>query len=118
MNNFTIYHNPHCSKSRAALALLRDHRIEPSIVLYLDTPPNRDELKSLLARLQLKPRSLLRPSEAEYKALHLDDTTLSDEALIHAMMTHPRLIERPIVTTDEKAVIGRPPENVLELIND
>jgi arsenate reductase len=116
MKKLTIYHNPRCSKSRDTLALLQQHHIEPSIVLYLETPPSATELKSLLARLQLKPRNLLRQSEAEYKTLHLDDMTLSDTALITAMVKHPKLIERPIVATDKKAVLGRPPENVLELI--
>lgn len=118
MKHFTIYHNPHCSKSRATLNLLRDNRIEPTIILYIDTPPSADELKSLLVRLRMKPRELLRTSEADYKILALDDISLTDEALIHAMSTHPTLIERPIVAADTKAVIGRPPENVLELINE
>jgi len=116
MKKFTIYHNPHCSKSRGTLALLRDHHIEPTIVLYLETPPTKAELTSLLTRLEVTPRALLRTSEAEYKTLKLNDATLSDSALINAMITHPKLIERPIVATDKKAVIGRPPENVLELI--
>jgi arsenate reductase len=116
MKKFTIYHNPHCSKSRETLALLRDHHIEPDIVLYLDTPPDANTLKSLLTRLQLTPRNLLRTSEPEYKTLKLGDTTLSDDVLIKAMIAHPTLIQRPIVTTDKKAAIGRPPENVLELI--
>lgn len=116
MKKLTIYHNPRCSKSRETLALIEQHHIEPSIVLYLETPPSATELKSLLTRLQLKPRNLLRQSEPEYKTLHLDDITLSDTVLINTMVKYPKLIERPIVATAQKAVIGRPPENVLELI--
>lgn len=116
MKKFTIYHNPHCSKSRNTLALLRDQQIEPNIVLYLESPPTAAELKSLLTRLKLTPRALLRISETEYKTLKLSDATLSDDVLINAMISHPKLIERPIVATAQKAVIGRPPENVLELL--
>lgn len=116
MKKLTIYHNPRCSKSRETLALIEQHHIEPAIVLYLETPPSATELRSLLTRLQLKPRDLLRQSEPEYKTLHLNDMALSDNVLINAMATHPKLIERPIVATAKKAVLGRPPENVLELI--
>ena len=116
MKKLTIYHNPRCSKSRETLALIQQHNIEPSIVLYLETPPSTTELASLLARLRLKPRDLLRQSEPEYKTLLLNNMALSDIALINAMVKHPKLIERPIVATAQKAVIGRPPENVLELI--
>lgn len=116
MKKFTIYHNPHCSKSRATLTLLRDHHIEPTIVLYLESPLTVAALKLLLARLGLSARDLLRTSEADYKMLNLSDMSLSDDALINAMIKHPKLMERPIVATSKKAVIGRPPENVLELI--
>jgi len=111
-----IYHNPRCSKSRQALQLLQERRIEPQVIEYLKTPPDADTLRSLLAQLGIGPRDLLRRKEAEYKALGLDDPGLSDDELIQAMVEHPRLIERPIVITDKGAAIGRPPENILEVL--
>ncbi len=116
MSEFTLYHNPRCSKSRQTLALLQDNGVEPEIVLYLDTPPNESELKSLLKKLGLSARDLLRKGEAAYKENGLSDTTLSEQALIDAMLAHPKLIERPIVVHGSRAVLGRPPENALELI--
>ncbi len=110
------YHNPRCSKSRQALALLRERGIEPELVAYLDTPPDTATLRALLGKLDIAPRALLRTGEAEYKALGLDDASLGDEAIINAMAAHPILIERPIFETGERAVIGRPPERVLELL--
>lgn len=125
MDEVTIYHNPRCSKSRQTLALIRDRGIEPTIVLYLDDVPSQSEIKALLAKLGLGARDILRTGEADYKA-HitpiptLDDATLDDATLddvIIALMTqYPKLIERPIVTCGDKAVIGRPPEAVLTLI--
>lgn len=112
----TIYHNPRCSKSRAALELLASRGLTPDIVHYLDTPPDAATLRKLLKQLGLPARALLRQKEAEYTELGLSDPTLSDAALIAAMVTHPRLIERPIATDGRRAVIGRPPENVLELL--
>lgn len=112
-----LYHNPRCSKSRAALALLTERGIEPRIVAYLERPPSVEELRTLLARLGLGARELLRTGEAEYKELGLDDPALDDAALIAAMHAHPRLIERPILVVGERAVIGRPPERVLELLD-
>lgn len=114
--NVTIYHNPRCSKSRAALQLLRDQGIEPSIIEYLKSPPNRDELKSLLEASGLRPRQLMRRGEAIYRELDLDNSELSDEALIHAMVENPILIERPIVVADGKVALGRPPERVLSVL--
>lgn len=116
MTTFTIYHNPRCSKSRQTLQLLRDNQIEPTIVLYLENAPSKATIKKLLTALQIKPRDLLRKGEAVFKELNLQDESLTDAALIDAMHEHPVLIERPIVIADERAVIGRPPENVLELI--
>lgn len=113
---FTIYHNPRCSKSRAALDLLSQHGIEPAVVRYLDTPPDVATLAQLLDQLGLEPRALLRSGEDEYKTLNLADPTLSREQLIAAMVAHPKLIERPIVVHGERAVLGRPPERVLELL--
>lgn len=112
----TIYHNPRCSKSREALALLRDRGVEPVVVEYLQTPPDAATLKTLLAALGLRPRALLRRQEPEYSELGLDDPLIRDDALIDAMVAHPRLIERPIVMIDGKAVLGRPPAKVLEII--
>lgn len=112
---WTIYHNPRCSKSRQTLQLLQGRGVEPEIVLYLQTPPDKAQLKSLLKKLNLTARQLLRSGEDSYKALQLQDSSLSEEQLLQAMMTHPKLIERPIVVKGNKAVLGRPPENVLEL---
>ncbi|WP_288130464.1 arsenate reductase (glutaredoxin) [Microbulbifer sp.] len=113
---WTIYHNPRCSKSRQTLQLLQEHQVEPEIVLYLETPPDKATLKSLLKKLGIEPRALLRKGEDDYKALHLKDPALSNDQLIEAMVAHPKLIERPIVVKGEHAVLGRPPENVLELL--
>lgn len=112
----TIYHNPRCGKSRETLALLREQGIEPVIVEYLATPPDAAALKKLLTALKLKPRQLLRTKEKDYQALGLDDPGLSDTELIEAMAAHPLLIERPIVVAGGKAVLGRPPEKVLDII--
>ncbi len=116
MTDTTIYHNPRCSKSRATLALLEENGISPTIVEYLESPPDAYTLSSLLDLLGLKPRDLMRKKEAPYTELNLDDPALTREDLISAMIDNPILIERPIVTRNGRAVIGRPPENVLELI--
>lgn len=112
----TIYHNPKCAKSREALKLLKARGIEPRIVEYLKTPPTETELKRLLAALGLKPRQLLRTKEPEYNAAGLADPKRSDAEIIRAMVKHPRLIERPIVVHGKKAVLGRPPQKVLEIL--
>lgn len=112
----TIYHNPRCSKSRETLQLLQDKGISPDVVLYLDAPPDARTLKDLLKKLGLSPRELMRQKEPEYKAMGLDKATLSDEQLIAAMVECPKLIERPIVVHGKKAALGRPPENVLEIL--
>lgn len=117
MNSTRLYHNPRCSKSRGALELLRGRGIEPVIVPYLDTPPSAAELRELLALLGLPARALLRTGEDEYAALHLADASLPETDLIEAMAAHPRLIERPIFVHRGRAVIGRPPERVLELLD-
>lgn len=111
-----LYHNPRCSKSREALALLQANGCEPNIVLYLETPPSAKELKELLATLGISARQLLRKTEDAYKELNLADEKLSEAALIKAMIANPKLIERPIFVNAGKAIIGRPPENVLTLI--
>jgi arsenate reductase (glutaredoxin) len=110
-----IYHNPRCSKSRATLELLKSRGLDLEIVEYLKTPPTRETLKALLAKLGLKARALIRAGEAEFReaGVPLD---APESRLIELMVTHPKLIERPIVEVGERARIGRPPENVLELI--
>lgn len=117
MSDFTIYHNPRCSKSRQTLQLLEQHGIEPEVVLYLEQSPSIKQLKALLKKLGLPARDLLRKGEDEYRTLGLADSALSEDALIEAMHAHPKLIERPIVMRGSRAVLGRPPENVLELID-
>lgn len=112
----TLYHNPRCSKSREALALLEARGISPNLRLYLQEPPSQKELKVLLTQLNLTPRELLRKNEALYKELSLNNMALSDTELINAMLEHPNLIERPIAIKGGRAIIGRPPENILALI--
>lgn len=111
-----ILHNPRCSKSRTTLQLLKDNGVEPEVILYLDTPPTADQLSSILGKLDLKPRDLMRKGQSEYKEMGLDDEQLSDKQLIAAMLEAPILIERPIVLANGKARIGRPPESVLEIL--
>lgn len=111
-----IYHNNRCSKSRATLALLEERGLAFEVIHYLDTPPSPDELADLLGKLGMTPRELIRTGEAEYAELGLDDPSLDDTALLHAMAQHPRLIERPIVVANGKAAIGRPPEAVLQIL--
>jgi arsenate reductase (glutaredoxin) len=112
----TIYHNPRCSKSRQTLEILESRSIEPAIVEYLKTPPSPDELKRILSLLGIGARDLLRTKEPEYKELGLDDLSLSEDVIIKAMVETPRLIERPIVVKDGKAAIGRPPEQVIDIL--
>ncbi|GFM54464.1 arsenate reductase [Pseudomonas cichorii] len=116
MTDLKLYHNPRCSKSRGALELLQARGLTPDIVLYLETPPDAAQLRDLLTKLGIGPRQLLRSGEDDYKALNLAEPSLSDEQLIAAMVSHPKLIERPILVAGDKAVIGRPPENILELL--
>jgi arsenate reductase len=116
MEDTRLYHNPRCSKSRGALELLTEHGTQPRVIAYLDTPPSADELRNLLRMLALPARALLRTGEEEYTALGLADASLSEDALITAMAAHPRLIERPIFVHRGRAVIGRPPEQVLTLL--
>lgn len=116
MSQLTLFHNPRCSKSRGALELLEARGLAPTIVRYLETPPSAAELQALLGKLGISARQLLRTGEEEYKALGLDDPQLSNAQLIEAMAAHPKLIERPILVAGDKAVIGRPPEKVLEIL--
>ncbi len=113
----SIYHNPRCSKSRETLALLQKKGIEPDVVLYLETPPDVQTLKTLLQQLGMSnARELMRRKEDLYKELNLADVQWSEEQLLQAMVDNPKLIERPIVINGEQARIGRPPEAVLEII--
>ena len=115
MKSIQIYHNPRCSKSRAGLALLEEQGINPEVVKYLDTPPTVEELTALLQKLEMKPKELIRTKETVYKELGLKDVT-DEQTLIKAMAAHPKLIERPIVVKGDKAVIGRPLENIEVLL--
>ena len=112
----TIYDNPRCSKSRQTLQILQQHGIEPEVIEYLRTPPDRPTLEYILTLLGIGPRELMRKNEAEYKEAGLDDEMLSLGDLVSALLAHPILIERPIVIANGKAVIGRPPEKVLEIL--
>lgn len=116
VDRVTLYHNPRCSKSRQALALLEESGVNPTVVRYLETPPDAATLQQLLVMLGLEPRDLMRKGEEEYTALDLANPALTREALIAAMVAHPRLIERPIVVANGRAVIGRPPEKVLAIV--
>ena len=110
-----IYHNPRCSKSRQTLALLEENGVVPEVVLYLENIPTANELKDLLRKLDITPMQLIRKGEKDWKE-NFKGKELSDEQLITAMIAYPKLIERPILVKDTKAVLGRPPENALELL--
>ena len=112
----TIFHNPRCTKSRQTLELLIKQGIKPVINQYLITPPTVEKIKEILRKLGYAPRDLMRKKEDVYVEHNLDSQTLSDDYLIDCMIKHPILIERPIVLTNEKAAIGRPPEKVLEIL--
>ena len=116
MTDLTLYHNPRCSKSRGALELLEARGLAPTVMRYLETPLNAAQIQALLGKLGLSARQLLRTGEDEYKSLNLSDPNLSESQLIDAIAAHPKLMERPILETADKAVIGRPPENVLEIL--
>ena len=116
MTDVTIYHNPDCSKSRETLALLRERGIEPTVVEYLKSPPDGETLERLLRLMELEPADLLRSKEEEYADLGLAARLDDREALIAAMAAHPILIERPIVVAGDRARLGRPPQQVLEII--
>jgi arsenate reductase (glutaredoxin) len=115
MKTFTIFHNPKCTKSRQTLALLQEHGVEPQVVEYLKNPPTAAELKGILAKLGMKPEQLVRKGEEVFKENYAGKT-LTDAQWIDAMVKHPILIERPIVVSGNRAVIGRPPENVKPLL--
>ncbi|WP_186390472.1 arsenate reductase (glutaredoxin) [Citrobacter freundii] len=112
-----IYHNPGCSKSRETLELLKSNGVDPEVVLYLETPADAATLHELLQMLGMSSaRELMRQKEDLYKSLNLADKNLSEDALIQAMVENPKLMERPIVVAKGQARIGRPPEQVLEIV--
>ena len=116
MSDFIIYHNPRCSKSRQTLEILNQQDVDTEIVLYLENPPSAKEVASILQKLGLSSRDIIRKGEEEYKLLNIKDQSLTENELISFMSENPKLIERPIVVKDDKAIIGRPPENVLSLL--
>lgn len=116
MGNWTIFHNPKCGKSRQTLQLLQEHGIRPEVVEYLKNPPSAEELAEIAKKLGLKPSEFVRAKEEAFQKLKLKDA--GEKRLLEAMAENPVLIERPIVIKGKKAVLGRPPENALELIND
>lgn len=116
MSELVIYHNPRCSKSRQTLALLEQQGVKPEVIEYLKTPPSATTLSKIIGQLGISARQLLRKAEAEYKDLNLAEESLTEQQLIQAMCEHPKLMERPIVTYNGKAKIGRPPEAVLEIL--
>ena len=114
--NVTIYFNPQCSKCRLSLELLEEEGQQPEVIEYLDTPPDVATLESILDMLGLEPRELMRKHEKEYAEAGLDNPGLSRAALISAMIEYPRLMERPIIIKNGKAILGRPPERILDIL--
>ena len=114
MSSYEIWHNPRCSKSRQALALLEEKGVEVEVIKYMDTLKSVEEIKEVLQKLNISARELMRTTEDDYKSLNLKNEN-DEEKLIEAMSTHPKLIQRAIVIKGDKAVLGRPPEKVLEL---
>jgi len=116
MASFTIYHNPRCSKSRQTLDILNQKKVDVKIIEYLKTPPSKKQLQQILVALALKPQDIMRKKEAEYVKSGLANLELSEDKQIELMIANPKVIERPIVVCGDKAVVGRPPENVLGLL--
>ncbi len=116
MSDVIIYHNPRCSKSRETLQLLKDQGVDPTVVEYLNEPLDAAGLKDVLGKLGIAPRALLRTKESEYKQAGLDDQGKSDDDIIAAMVQYPRLMERPLVVKGNKAALGRPPVQVLDIL--
>ena len=115
MANVTIWHNPRCGKSRDGVKLLEEKGVDAEVVKYLDTPPTKEEVKAVLKMIGISARELMRTKEAIYKELNLKEET-DEEKLIEAMVANPKLIERPVVIKDGKAAIGRPIENIIDLL--
>ena len=116
MSDYTIYHNPRCGKSRAALKILSEHRINPEIIEYLKTPPNKAEIRGILRKLRLPIRAIIREGEADYREQQLSDPARTEDELLDAIVEHPILLQRPIVVSGDRALIARPPEKVEELL--
>ncbi len=116
MSKIKIYHNPRCSKSRKTLELLLENGQSPEVIKYLETPPSVAELTELLKLLAMQPRDLIRKTEIHYKQNNMDNEKLTASELVQLMVAFPKVIQRPIVVVGEKACIGRPPENVLDII--
>ena len=116
MADLIIYHNPRCSKSRQTLEIINSKGVEVEVVDYQKTPPTKQQLQNILSSLNLNAQDIMRKKEAEYKASGLDDLTLSQEQQLELMIANPKVMERPIVVKGSRAIIGRPPENVLELL--
>jgi arsenate reductase len=114
--NVTIYHNPRCSKSRQTMALLEEHNITPTVVEYLQNPPDITTLQNILQQLGIGPRELMRSGEEDYKTVQAELANMNDDALVQWLTQHPQVIQRPIVVSDKGARIGRPPEDVLEIL--
>lgn len=112
-----IYHNPRCSKSRQTLAILEENGVQPEIIKYLETPLSVEQLKVLFSQLGFETvREMMRTKEADYKEANLGDSSVTDEQLFAAMAENPKLFERPVVVANNRAKIGRPPEQVLEIL--
>jgi len=116
MTDVVIYHNPRCSKSRQTLELIEQQGVIPKVIRYLETPPSAEQLTQILTQLGIGARQLMRTNEPEYRELGLYDEQLSEQQLIEAMVANPKLIERPIVLANNKAALGRPPEQVLDIL--
>ena len=116
MTKALLFHNPRCSKSRQALSLLEEQKENVQVFMYLEESLEKDFLKEIIQKLDIKPRDLLRTGESAYKENNLKDTNISDEEIIDLMIKYPKLIERPIYVKGSKAIIGRPPEDVLKII--
>ena len=116
MTNLVIFHNPRCSKSRQTLSIIQERGLDLNVVEYLKNPPSKTEIKIILKKLGICPIDLMRKGETLFKEKNLNDPSVSDEYLIDCMAENPILIERPIVIRGEKAIIGRPPERVLEIL--
>ncbi len=112
-----IWHNPRCTKSRLTLQLLEEKNLQPEVIKYLETPPSEADIKDVLKKLAITPSELMRKGEAVYKELGLDSVSHSHDELIAIMHQNPILIERPVVIHNNQAAIGRPPENVLEILD-
>lgn len=111
-----IFHNPRCSKSRAAMELLTEKGIDADVIKYLDTPPTRETIVEVLGLLNMQPRDVMRKGESEYKDNNLSDESLTRDQLIDALVEFPKLLERPIVVANGKAAIGRPIENIIDIL--